>query len=46
MDWNLLMNAVKFTPKGGRVQLHLQRRNSHLEVTVSDTGQGIASAPF
>ena len=40
--WNLLMNAVKFTPKGGRVQVHLQRVNSHVEIVVSDTGQGIA----
>ena len=40
--WNLLMNAVKFTPNGGRVQLHLQRTNSHIEITVSDTGEGIA----
>src|SRR5262249_30588386 len=41
--WNLLMNAVKFTPKGGRVQVHLQRVNSHVEIVVSDTGQGIAA---
>src|SRR6185295_10925941 len=40
--WNLLMNAVKFTPKGGRVQLHLRRANSHIEIAVSDTGEGIA----
>jgi PAS domain S-box-containing protein len=39
--WNLLMNAVKFTPKGGRVQVHLQRVNSHVEIVVSDTGPGI-----
>jgi signal transduction histidine kinase len=39
--WNLLVNAVKFTPKGGRVEVHLQRSNSHVEVVVSDTGQGI-----
>lgn len=39
--WNLLMNAVKFTPKGGRVQVHLQRVNSHVEIVVSDTGRGI-----
>ena len=40
--WNLVMNAVKFTPKEGRVQVHLQRVNSHVEIVVSDTGQGIA----
>jgi signal transduction histidine kinase/ActR/RegA family two-component response regulator len=39
--WNLLMNAVKFTAKGGRVQVHLQRINSHVEIVVSDTGRGI-----
>ena len=39
--WNLLTNALKFTPKGGRVQVILERVNSHLEITVSDTGQGI-----
>lgn len=40
--WNLVSNAIKFTPKAGRVQVHLERINSHLEITVSDTGQGIA----
>ncbi len=40
--WNLLMNAVKFTPEQGRVQLQLQRINSHVEIIVSDTGHGIA----
>ena len=39
--WNLLMNAVKFTPRDGRIQLTLQRVNSHLEIMVSDTGAGI-----
>jgi PAS domain S-box-containing protein len=39
--WNLLSNAVKFTPRGGRVQTRLQRVDSHVEVTVSDTGIGI-----
>jgi CheY-like chemotaxis protein len=40
--WNLLTNAVKFTPKGGRIQVLLQRVNSHIEVSVADTGIGIA----
>ncbi|HEY2388077.1 MAG TPA: ATP-binding protein [Candidatus Binatia bacterium] len=40
--WNLLSNAIKFTPKGGRVHIALQRVNSHLELSVSDTGQGVA----
>lgn len=41
--WNLLTNAVKFTPKGGRVQVTLERVNSHLEVSVVDTGMGITA---
>ena len=39
--WNLVSNAVKFTPKEGRVQVRLERINSHVEITVSDTGVGI-----
>src|SRR5437870_10675043 len=39
--WNLLMNAVKFTPKGGRIQIVLQRVTSGVEIVVSDTGLGI-----
>src|SRR5262249_39909754 len=39
--WNLLSNAIKFTPRGGRVQLRLSRVNSHVEISVSDTGRGI-----
>jgi PAS domain S-box-containing protein len=39
--WNLLSNAVKFTPKGGRIQVVLELVNSHLEITVIDTGEGI-----
>ena len=40
--WNLLSNAIKFTPRGGHVQIRSERVNSHLEIVVSDTGQGIA----
>jgi signal transduction histidine kinase/ActR/RegA family two-component response regulator len=40
--WNLLSNGIKFTSRGGRVQLRLARVNSHIEISVSDTGQGIA----
>ena len=39
--WNLLSNAVKFTQRGGRVQVRLERVNSHIELVVSDTGRGI-----
>src|SRR5262249_47055949 len=36
-------NAVKFTPKGGKIQVRLERVNSHVEIIVADNGQGIAS---
>lgn len=39
--WNLVSNAVKFTPRGGRVQVHVRRIDSHIEIEVSDTGVGI-----
>src|SRR5215467_2510867 len=41
--WNLLQNAVKFTPKDGQIQIQLQRVRSHAEIVVSDTGQGIVA---
>jgi signal transduction histidine kinase/DNA-binding response OmpR family regulator len=41
---NLLSNAVKFTPDGGSVAVTARRAGGHLEVTVSDTGVGIAPA--
>jgi len=39
--WNLLTNAVKFTPAGGRIQVVLERVNSHVEIMIQDTGIGI-----
>ena len=39
--WNLVSNAVKFTPKGGRVNVTLSRANSRYQIQVADTGQGI-----
>jgi signal transduction histidine kinase/ActR/RegA family two-component response regulator len=46
--WNLISNAVKFTPKGGKVQVRLERINSHVEIVVTDNGHGIArsSLPY
>lgn len=40
--WNLLANAIKFTPEGGRVDLFIQPSGDHIEVRVVDTGQGIS----
>jgi PAS domain S-box-containing protein len=39
--WNLVSNAVKFTPKQGHVQVRLERVDSHVEIAVCDTGVGI-----
>jgi signal transduction histidine kinase/CheY-like chemotaxis protein len=39
--WNLMTNAVKFTPKGGKIEVLVQRVNSHVEVVVHDTGIGV-----
>jgi PAS domain S-box-containing protein len=39
--WNLLHNAVKFTPAGGRVTLGLGRRGGLARIVVNDTGEGI-----
>jgi PAS domain S-box-containing protein len=38
---NLLSNAIKFTPEGGRVEVRLERIHSHIEITISDEGEGI-----
>jgi PAS domain S-box-containing protein len=40
--WNLLTNAVKFTGKGGEVKVEVARVASKIQISVSDTGQGIA----
>ena len=39
--WNLLNNAVKFTPSGGTVTVKLAKRNGFAQLAVADTGQGI-----
>ena len=39
--WNLLSNGIKFTPKGGRVEVRLERVDSSVEITVADNGEGI-----
>ena len=39
--WNLLTNAIKFTPAGGRVEVRLAHRGDHVELAVKDTGAGI-----
>jgi PAS domain S-box-containing protein len=41
--WNLLSNALKFTPKGGRVKIELTRTDNDIQLRVSDTGSGIAA---
>jgi signal transduction histidine kinase/ActR/RegA family two-component response regulator len=41
--WNLLSNAIKFTPLGGRVQVNAARIRDRVEISVADTGEGIAS---
>jgi len=41
--WNLLANAIKFTPRGGRVEVRLQEGEAWAQIQVSDTGEGISA---
>jgi PAS domain S-box-containing protein len=41
--WNLLANAVRFTPAGGRVEIRLRRADRVAVLTVTDSGRGIAA---
>jgi CheY-like chemotaxis protein/two-component sensor histidine kinase len=38
---NLLHNAIKFTPEGGRISIQVRREHDRAEVTVTDSGEGI-----
>jgi len=40
--WNLVSNAIKFTPQGGKVEVRLTKTSSHAEIQVIDTGIGIS----
>jgi CheY-like chemotaxis protein len=42
MLWNILSNASKFTPPGGRIVVTARRTNEHIEIAVTDSGIGIA----
>jgi len=41
--WNLLTNAIKFTPSGGAIDVTMRRADARLEITVRDNGEGIAA---
>jgi len=40
--WNLIHNAIKFTPAQGRVEINVQRVDGEMQITVVDNGQGIS----
>jgi len=42
--WNLLNNAVKFTPSGGRIEIRLAQRGEEVELEIADNGQGIETS--
>jgi signal transduction histidine kinase len=41
--WNLLTNAVKFTPEGGRIDVRAARAGPHIEIAISDNGAGLTA---
>jgi PAS domain S-box-containing protein len=41
VTWNLLTNAIKFTPSGGKILITASRVNSRIEISVADSGQGM-----
>ncbi|WLI87930.1 HAMP domain-containing sensor histidine kinase [Massilia sp. R2A-15] len=41
--WNLLLNAIKFTPDGGAIRVAIRDSAGHVEIDIADSGQGIAA---
>ncbi|MGB3404401.1 MAG: response regulator [Microcoleaceae cyanobacterium] len=41
--WNLLVNAIKFTPASGKITVEVKRLDDQIQISVIDTGQGIAA---
>lgn len=39
--WNLLFNAIKFTPEGGVIRIGIRRDRAMIEIDIADSGQGI-----
>jgi PAS domain S-box-containing protein len=41
--WNLLTNAIKFTPRGGTISVLVESAQSHVTISVNDSGEGISA---